>query len=359
MTTLSAAHKQWTSRPADERFPSIAALHAAAQADKDNAARSEVPTEKLAVEAHHGDVYLMAKGGLKIDLTNWSFAQLSRLADAPADYLQRLPAHMAADNLNHGLRNAPQDRKNSLFFRRQGVEGVTMRALTSDRYARIWNADITSRLQELEQIGPWQPAPAAFDGSRGLYLGDRDMFAFMVDNDRRIFEKDPNGGLSRGFFVSNSEVGKASFKVTTFYYCYVCGNHYVWGASGIKEVKIKHVGDAANRAFTDELYVELKAYADGSVKEDEMRIEKMRTHKIGNDLDEILDTVLGLKVAGLNRKTVTAGYELAQQREDWYGAPNTVWGLAGGLTEIARDLPNADERLALETATGKMVEIAF
>ena len=83
------------------------------------------------------------------------------------------------------------------------------------------------------------------------------------------------------------------------------------------------------------------------------------TYKIGNDLEEILDIVLKLKIPGLTKKTVTEGYELAVQREDWYGAPNTVWGLAGGLTEIARDLPNADERLAMETATGKFCEIAF
>jgi len=87
---------------------------------------------------------------------------------------------------------------------------------------RIWNSEITSRLCDLEARGPWQPAPAAFDGSRGLYMGDRDLFAFMVDSGRRIFEKLPGGGLSRGFFVWNSEVGAASFGIQTFFYEYVC-----------------------------------------------------------------------------------------------------------------------------------------
>lgn len=358
MTTLMSAAKQWASRPADERFYSVADLHAAALSYRDNAARTVVPTEKLRVEAHDNDVYLMAKNDLKIDLTNWSFGQLSQVADAPASYLQRLPAHMAADCLNHGIKLA-NARDNEMMFKREHSGMVTLRALTSQKYSRIWNADITGRLAELEQVGPWQPAPAAMDGARGLYLGDRDMFAFMVDNDRRVFEKAPGGGLSRGFFVSNSEVGKTSFKVTTFYYNHICSNHYVWGASGIKEVKIRHVGNASEKAFNDELYAELTAYANGSATEDEMRIEKMRTHVVGKDLEEILDTVLGLKIAGINRKQVTAGYELAQQREDWYGEPNTVWGLAGGLTEIARDLPNADERVAMEAATGKLCEIAF
>ena len=46
-------------------------------------------------------------------------------------------------------------------------------------------------------------------------------------------------------------------------------------------------------------------------------------------------------------------------REDWYGNPHSVWGVVGGMTEIARDLPNADDRLALESAAGKVMEIAF
>lgn len=356
MTTLMQANRQWMTRPADERYNSVADLHSAALGYKENGLRSIVPTDKLRVGAHNGDVFLLGRDH-QIEMTNWSFDRLSDVADAPASYMRKLPAHMAADCLNHGLKEA-ETRDNNLLFKKEHSGMITLRALTSTKYERIWNADITSRLMELQEIGPWQPAPAAFDGSRGLYLGDRDMFAFMVDNDRRIFEKGPGGGLSRGFFVSNSEVGAASFKIMTFFYNYVCGNHMVWGASGIKEVKIRHIGDANDRAFGG-LYAELKSYADSSAQEDELRVEKMRTYKIGNDLEEILDTVMGLRINGLTKKTLTAGYELAEKRVDWYGAPNTMWGLAGGLTEIARDMPNANDRVELEAATGKLMEVAF
>lgn len=361
MTTLMEAHRQWKSRPADERYSSVADMHAAATGSKELARRSQIPTSKLRVEAHAGDVYLIGAKD-QIELTNWSFGQLSTAADAPASYLRRLPAHMAADCINHGIRQSitdkDRDRDNLMLFKKEHSGMVTLRALTSTKYTRIWNADITSRLVELEAGSDWQPAPAAAGGSRGLYLGDRDMFAFMVDNNRRVYEKAPGGGLSRGFFVVNSETGAASFSIKSFFYSHICENHMVWGSSNIKEVKIRHVGNADGIA-TEELHAELTAYADSSAKEDELKIEKMRTYVIGKDLDAILDKVMGLKIGGLNKKTVTAGYELAQQREDWYGAPNTMWGLAGGLTEIARDLPNADDRLSLETTTGKLMEIAF
>lgn len=359
MTTLMNANRQWSMRPADERYGSVAALHAAALGYKDNAKSSVVPTAKLRVEARGDDVVLKAKD-IDIDMTNFAFGQLCKVGEAPSGYLAGIPAPLAAECLNHGLRAAHGDengRDNRLLFNvDKGM--ATLRALTSERYARIWNSDITARLLELEELGPWQPAPAAFDGSRGLYLGDRDMFAFMVDNDRRIFEKGPGGGLSRGFFASNSEVGAASFRITTFFYNYVCGNHMVWGASGVKEVSIRHVGNAKDKAWAG-LEAELVAYADSSSADDELKVAAMLTYKIGNDLDEVLDTVMGLRIAGLSRKLVTDGYNLAVQREDWYGAPNTMWGLAGGLTEIARDLPNADDRTTLEAATGKLMEIAF
>jgi excisionase family DNA binding protein len=43
----------------------------------------------------------------------------------------------------------------------------------------------------------------------------------IADSNRRIFETLPGGGLSRGFFVWNSEVGAASFGIQTFFYEYV------------------------------------------------------------------------------------------------------------------------------------------
>ncbi len=245
MTTLTKAFNQWATRPADERFSSLDALHAAVKHHRDVATEAEsVPFDSLrvAVEQRNGDdpphPILIGRAGVPAQFTHWSFGQFARKAGAPAEYLRQLPAALAADNLNHGIaqtnriyerENDNEEKTVKLLFAKNG--DVTLRAMTSDKYTRIWNVDITARLQRLVQQRPeWQPAPAAFDGSRGLYASDRDVFAFLVDNDRRIFETEKGGGLGRGFFVENSEVGDASFKITTFWYEYICGNHRVWGA---------------------------------------------------------------------------------------------------------------------------------
>lgn len=363
MTTLMQASNEWSKRPADERFASLEALHAATTHHKEVSAQARnIKLASLRVEVDgwandpNAKPQLIGESGKRADFTHYSFGQLCRTVGAPAAYLRELPAQLAADNLNVGIQRAEETPRNLLFAQNGALR---LRAMTSDSYTRIWNADVTARLLRLtEQQPEWQPAPAAFDGSRGLYASDADMFAFLVDNERRIFESLPGGGLGRGFFVSNSEVGAASFAVTTFFYEYICGNHRVWGAKGVSELRIRHVGNADARAFGS-LAVELRKYADASASADEAKISAARTHVLGASKDDVLDAVFGLRIPNITRGVIAASYDKAVEREDWYGAPNTVWGLTGGMTEIARDLPVAADRVELDRAAGRLMEVAF
>lgn len=370
MTTLMKASEQWANRPADERYPSLEAMHAAVLARRQRAGTARLPFAQLHAIARDGAVMLNGRTDTTAALTHHAFGQLAARAGAPAAYLRQLPATLAADCLNQSLTKRVSDGGDGdalILFDRDAVQGayagdtsrdtLTARALTTDRYTRIWDADITARLLRVKEQG-WQEAPAAFDGSRGMYASDSDLFAFMVDNERRIFERGPGGGLSRGFFAWNSEVGAASFGVMTFLYEFVCGNHRVWGASQVKELRVRHVGNADERAFR-ELTISLREYAAASASDDEAIIERARTTRIAVDKDALLDRIFGLKVPGVTRKVAEASYQLAEAHADWYGDPLTVWGFNGGLTEYARDLPHADERVAIERASGKLMEVAF
>lgn len=352
----TAAHNQWISRPADERFASLEALHEATTHHKSVAVEAVgVNLAKLTVAMRDNEPVLIGETGKEARFTNHGFKQLAARVGAPANYLRTLPGELVVANFNHGLVNSTaQD--DALLFAKNGE--MRLRAALSGSYRRIWNSDITERLIAMTALYPmWQPAPAAFDGSRGLYASDEDMFAFLVDNNRRIFERGPAGGLSRGFMVSNSEVGTGAFVITTFFYEYVCGNHRVWGVSNQKELRIRHVGNAAASAF-NELGVELTKYADSSAKDDEAAITRMQTKVLASSKDELLDMVFGLRINGLSRRTIEQSYDLAVQREDWYGSPHSVWGLTGGMTEVARDLPNATDRVALERAASKVMALA-
>lgn len=81
--------------------------------------------------------------------------------------------------------------------------------------------------------------------------------------------------------------------------------------------------------------------------------------ELGASKDEVLDAVFKMGIQGLSRGLIAEGYEKAAEHEDWYGSPRTVFGLTSGLTEIARDMPFADERTQLDRAAGKLMQVAF
>lgn len=348
------ASNEWANRPADESFDSLAALNDAALAQKARASTRELRTDAIRATVLNGDVLMDGT-----PLTHWAFGQLARIAGGPADYLRSLPATIASAAINHGIVN-PSNGRDAATVALVDVNGSEhVRALTSSKYARIFNADITGRLLALADQNPqWRPAPAAMDGKRGLYLGDQDMFAFLVDNERRVFESSPSGGLSRGFFTWNSEVGSAAFGICTFLYDYVCGNHMVWGARAVRELRLRHVGDVDQRAL-GAFDATVTSYADSSAESEELLITRARSFKIAATKDEVLDKVFGLRVPTLSRKVLVAAYNAAESHSDWYGDPNTAWGLASGITEMSQTRAYANERNDLDRAAGKVLDMAF
>lgn len=366
MSTLMHASNQWANRPADERFADLHSLHDAVTRYREMTVEArDVNLRALRITSGTfaddlgqtvEEPVIVGPSGTPARFSHFSFGQIARRVHAPANYLRSLPTDLVVQNLNHGIEryDGEEDNENLLFAQNGGLR---LRASTSMKYTRIWNTDITSRLIRLTQDNPeWQPAPAAFDGSRGLYASDRDIFCFMVDNDRRIFEAAPGGGLSRGFFVWNSEVGDKSFGFMTFFYNYICGNHIVWGASGVAEIRIPHIGNADDRAFK-KLAVELRKYATASDSDDEAKIERAMRFELGASKEEVLDAVFKL---GVTRKVADQAYDAAEAHTDWYGSPRSVWGMVNGITHIAaREVQNADERVALDRTAGKVMQIAF
>lgn len=363
MVTLTRANDQWATRPADQRFGSLQAMFDVAQNDKITARVQDIKANALRAVA-------LKSGGIGLDfgdnatagtaMTNWSFGQLAKIAKAPATFLSSLSPKIAAAAINESLaQHADAFTDEDGSGRQVLISGsdASVRAITSQKYGRVFNADLIAELMKLEATTPWQPAPEAFDGSRGLYLGDRDMFCFMVDNERRIFETDKAGGLGRGFFLRNNEVGNGAFDILSFLYEYVCGNHRVWGAQVVGETRVIHIGGDRFEKVMTTLTGELATYANASAKADEAKILTMRRKVIGKDKAEVVDTIAKLKIDGLGRVLLGQAYDKAEERVDWYGAPNTVWGFNGALTEIARDKTNADARNLIDVGAGKVMEL--
>ena len=158
--------------------------------------------------------------------SNWSFGQLCTQAGAPAKYLRTLPGQLAGINLQWGFEHA--GRQDQLIL----ADQHDLRAVTSQTYGRIWDSQVVQAVTSATAEGAWQVPAASYSGSdplraTTLYASDRDVFIFLVDEENRVDVG--NESLGRGFFAWNSEVGSASFGLTTFLYRFVCDNRIVVG----------------------------------------------------------------------------------------------------------------------------------
>lgn len=356
---LFKAHKQWSSRPDDERFTSLQALYEACKGYAASAAEKQVPFADLRVEAVDGDVQLVGKAGVPAKLTHWAFGQLASRVDAPASYLRELPATLACQNLNHGLAQRTADSKAgdnaSLLFHKNG--SLLLRALTTDSYTRIWNWEVAERLLELESQG-WAPATPdirVIDKRVPLYASDHDMFAFLSNRNVTVDEARSTGAVYRGVIVENSEVGASALKLTRFLYREMCGNHIIWGASHVLDINVRHVGSARQRWGT--YAMEIRRYAESSVSDDAAKIEKAQRTVIGATKDDVLNSLFGKRAIGLSRRVLEAGYDAVNQMED--GAPNTQWGIVQGLTRYSQTIPFADRRTEVDKAAGRVMDVVF
>ena len=222
--TAYTAHREWASRPPDERYASVHALYEAARARHARIEERATETVDLRTEAlDTDDLAIRNTSGRTAALTHWSFGQLATIASAPPSYLRTLPAPIASEAINYGLRRFAHEQY-QLFIERTAP--WTVHAITSPRYARVQHHELASRVLDLMAQHPAWHLPLGYkDGEygaervpSGAYLGDRDMFLFLVDGNRDL--DDPtdrtHAGLFRGFILRNSDVGAAALTLDVF-----------------------------------------------------------------------------------------------------------------------------------------------
>jgi hypothetical protein len=364
MQLYQASH-QWATRPADERFSSLEAMHAAALASRDSSREKDTEWASLRAEAVGSDLFLVGKGGVGAKIAHYAFGQLANRIGAPAAYLRQLPATLAAQNLNYGLKEKVSGLASLLFHLNTGETGtaLTLRAATSEKYTRIWNHEVIARLIELSARCRLQPGRTTMGGagnpegldldgvpSRALYASDHDMFAFLMSEQ---LVQDPVGqSLFRGIIVANSEVGDRALSVLGFWFREVCWNHIIWGAEKLTEVKLVHVGEIGKKWVDAQLVI--RRYLDASTDQESVRFQQL-TARIAATKEEVLDTLFGKRLASYT--ALEASYDAVVPEED--GDPRSVWGIAQGITRHSQKTPYADERFALDRAAGKLLSLDF
>lgn len=359
VSTVNAltAHREWAARPPDERFNSVHALYEAARTRRTSTEERDIETVEFGTEAVSDDVIaLRDASGRPAALTHWSFEQLATIAGAPPKYLRTLPASIASAAINHGLRR--HRREQHLLFADQAAPW-TVRAITSPRYARVHHDELASRVLDLMALHPaWQLPLGYKDGvwgaeriPSGAYLGDRDMFLFLVDGNRDL--DDPTdrsrSGLFRGFILRNSDVGAAALTLDVFLFRVVCGNHIIWGFQHVAGFRRRHVGTSIQAAWADSL-ASVRAALDADPSADRTMILRASAQEIAPSRDGVIDAVTTR--LDLPRKHASEAYGLAEQYEP---NPRSVWGYVQGLTRLSQHTPWQDGRFALDRAASRLL----
>jgi len=368
MSTLMQANREWSTRPADQRFLSLPEMQAHSQVLRNLSTARVVSSRKVEAEADPNDARGLIVGvdGQEVSPTNWSFGQLSALADAPAGYLRKLPGALAADCINWGMAKRDVQEIGVLQttpeFELDGIP--TLAAATGPNYGRIWNDDILTGL--ISSVGDGRSGKFKVPGEFGqdvpitrdnttLYLSDRDMFVFLADEENRIELPGRRGGkagsLARGFFVWNSQVGSATFGIGTFLFDYACSNRIVWGAEGYKQITIRHTSGGPDR-YLEDAKPALLRYANSSAAAITDTLRSAQDRKIGDDDDGVAEFLAKRK---FTKSQITGALKAHQEDE---GRPiRTVWDAVTGLTAMARDIPHQDTRVTLERQAGSLLDL--
>lgn len=379
MTTLMQASNQWMNRPQDERFTSLPALYETVKQARDLSRSTVVSSRQIeAVPASDDPVRGLQiahkKTGNVASPTHWSFGQLAQLSGAPASYLRKLPAPIAADCINYGL-NFDRDVEDVGLLATQLVTqgdpephnptglragGMQLRAATGPRYGRVWNEEIVGAL--MNKFGDGVTGNFKVPGEFGkdvpitkqnttIYGSDRDVFIFLADEHNRIEMKDRRNGqpgsLARGFFVWNSEVGSQSIGAAFFLFDYVCMNRIVWGVQDFKEIRLRHTAGAPDR-WLEEITPVLMDYSESSAAPIEETIRIAQEKRVDDDLTKFLRTRFTASEA--------RAVEAAHVREE--GRPiETLWDAVTGATAHAKTIPNQDARVDMERKGGKLLDL--
>ena len=378
---ITDASRQWAIRPFDERYESISDMKEKALHQFENSYEVGASLKDIEVVPTDLDIGIRRKsnGKAPASMSNWSFNQLCTITGSPARFLRTLKPEMAADILNYRFSIIP-DNDSTLLLNNNGTYNV--RSLTSTKYGRIWDYKLCDALERIEESGwrvpPARPVAEDQPGTRaataddvlinssnpemgikegdliapaGLYRGDRDLFAFMVDDDHRI-DDGSDGGLYRGIIVRNSEVGAAYFELMTFLYRSVCGNHIVWSAENVNSFRIKHVGNAEERLAQFMMH-DAKKYLCSSSCPEEQKIMKSRTTMIEKDKDKVIDKLFSMKLA--TRQILENAFNAVIPDED--GSPRSVYGFIQGMTRMSQQTGYTDKRFLIDRAAGQIMKL--
>lgn len=373
MNTIATAANQYANRPADERYPSVDALIAAALDRQNHSREVDYNLKDLSVVPEGQSLRLQSPKG-QASFTHWAFGQFSRLVGAPAAYLRSLPSDIAAQALNYGIKSSPAGTTAKILAQLpNGNPTPTIRACTTDSYARVWSAPMYDAIKSsiMDRSDKWSLPPTWSGEPAGAYMSDRDDFLIITHGGSIVTDPSLSNspilgtthgssgtgtggqydGMYRGLMIRNSEVGAAAISIQQIYFRYICGNHMLWGAVIGNSFKRRHIGTAL-RETVREIGRIAYDWTNASAARDEAIIASLIKNQLASSKEAIIDE---LHKMGATKSDAEKAYDLAEQRE--HCSPRSFWGIAQGLTRLSQEQSHGyqDDRLMLDLLAAKVL----
>ena len=337
MVNLTTASRELFRRGPDETFPTFEALH-----EHCNRLRNESTDlweRPQALTITH-DLTFCVGDNADLRLNDWSFSQLCRMAGVSKDTINRLSPKTASKAFEETLPHS--DKPLQILTR-----GDSVRSLHGVAYTRLWNADLLQAVRE--SAYDFTPPQVAMNGGTGLYCGEQDMFCFLIDPVG--WTEIAGEQFAPGFFVWNSEVGRRSLGIQTFWFQKICQNHIVWDAVEVADFSRKHTANVRDglteiRRHIDTLVAKRDERRDGFAKV----VAKAMTEKLGSDSDEVTKV---LAREGVPRSLIKPALELAREQGGF-----TIFSIVDALTRLNQTIRFAGDRMEADATVAALLALA-
>lgn len=175
------------------------------------------------------------------------------------------------------------------------------------------------------------------------------MFCFLIDPTG--WTEIADQAFAPGFFLWNSEVGRRSVGVQTFWFQAVCANHIVWDAVEVVEFSRKHtanVHESLNqiRGIIANLIEKRDQRRDGFVGV----MKKAMETALGDDADQVAKI---LDKHGISRTLARQALEIAEQQGRF-----TIFSLVDALTRLSGSFEHAGDRAVADEKAASLLALA-
>ncbi len=341
MVTLTRANKELYRRGPDEAFASLEELHEHCRQEQQYSSDVWQLPQTLQPQVVNGELSLTLEHGGTAQLNDWSFSQMCRYSGISKETVNRFQPQTATLAFRDTL---PLAEKPMQLL----TTGQTIRSVHGVSYTRLWNSELLDVVREVAV--DFSPPQAAMTGGTGLYCGEQDMFCFLID---------PTGWVeidgeefAPGFFVWNSEVGRRSLGMQSFWFQRICQNHIVWDAVDVVEFTRKHTANVRDGLQEIRRHISsLVAKRDARRDQFANVLKKAMQTRLGSDAEEVSKA---LSKNGIPQHVIKEAMAIAREQGGY-----TIFALVDALTRLAQRVTYAADRAEADYRAAQLLSLAM